>query len=93
MKDTILVFLLVVYLGNSFFLSHCIMDNFLRILKCFNDKIQTSVLLARVFNFMIFILIFMETVKHDFSVRMRIGSNPEDINRFQSDTGKKIIKR
>ena len=46
-------------------------------------------------NFMIFILIFMENcllydVIHDFSVWPRTSSNPADIKRFRSHTGKNI---
>ena len=42
---------------------------------------------------MIVILIFVENFPyydaiHDFSVWLRIGSNPVDINRFRSQTGK-----
>ena len=44
------------------------------------------------FNIMIFISIFVENcvfdMIHDFSVWPRIGSNPADINRFGSHTGK-----
>ena len=40
---------------------------------------------------MIFILIFVEKLsiyaKHDFSLWPRTGSNPADINRFESQTG------
>ena len=44
-------------------------------------------------DFMISILIFVENWLlyrdiHDFSVRLRTGSNPADINRFRSHTGK-----
>ena len=46
-------------------------------------------------NFMIFISIFVEICMyydavHDFSVWMRTGSNPADIDRFRSHTGNKI---
>jgi len=47
-------------------------------------------------NFIIFISIFVKNCLlfdaiHDFSVWLRIGSNPVDINRFQSHTGKYFL--
>ena len=70
-----------------------------------NYKIKTSFVSpegskARVYktgiNFRIFILIFVENCLkfdaiHDFSVRLRTGSNPVDCNRFQSHTGKRKL--
>ena len=46
-------------------------------------------------DFMIFILLFVDNcllyyAKHDFSICLRTGSNPADINRFRSHTGNKI---
>ena len=38
----------------------------------------------------IVICILIYDALHDFSVWLRIGSNPEDINRFESHTGKDI---
>ncbi len=50
-------------------------------IKMKNYTIKTGI------NFMIFILIFIE---NDFSVWLRTGSKPADINRYQSHTGKYI---
>ena len=38
---------------------------------------------------MIFILVFVENAIRDFSVLLRTGSKPADINQFRSQTGKK----
>ena len=67
-----------------------------------NHKIKTSFVnpegpkaLAKknCFNLMIFILIFVENylgTTNDFSVWLRTGSNPADINRFRSRSGNNI---
>ena len=54
-------------------------------------------LTKQVLKLMIFILIFVENLMqydaiYDFSVRLRIGSDPADINGFRSHTGKIFAK-
>ena len=64
------------------YLLHRIIDSFQFILKK-NYKIKTS--------FVIFIKSLKYDAIHDFSVLLRTGSNPADINRFLSHVGKLII--
>ena len=68
-------------------------------IKLKNWKIKTSIVSPErtkaranktVINFMIFILIIVQNC-HDFSVWLRNGSNPPDINRFWSHTRKVIL--
>ena len=58
-----------------------------------NYKIETSFVGPRNWGFYDIFLIFVQNCLlyndvHDFSVWLRPDSNPADINRFRSDTGK-----
>ena len=69
------------------------MKNFKNETSCVSSEEPNALSDKTGINFMIFILIFLENclhygAKHDFSVWLRTGSNPADINWFQSHTGK-----
>ena len=72
------------------YLSHRIIDKFLRILRL-NPVLLTAINFPRILKWKSIKSIPVNKTVHDFSLWLRTGSDPADINRIPSHTGKIML--